>query len=386
MSKTIIAVAFAAGFTALTGCGAAGADPEAAASGEDAENPGRLALAMRKAENTPPEQQAPEAGNAETEENQPSGQPPAGGEAARPAAPAGAEQAAAPAEVKVVEVTANDQMQFSISKFEVTAGQPVRIKLTNIGSLPKAAMGHNMVILKKGFKIPPFAMAANQAVANDYIPQGEEQQKKILAHTKLLGPGQTDTIEFTAPSEPGIRKFLCSFPAHYVNMQGEMTVKPAAAGGEQREQAQSDAPAPAEPEAQGDAPAEAKVVEVAANDQMQFSIDKFEVTAGQPVRIKLTNVGSLPKAAMGHNMVILKKGFEIAPFAMAANQAVANDYIPQGEEQQAKILAHTKLLGPGQTDTIEFTAPSEPGIRKFLCSFPAHYVNMQGDMVVKPAK
>ena len=39
---------------------------------------------------------------------------------------------------------------------------------------------------------------------------------------------------------------------------------------------------------------------------MQFSVKEFEVKAGEQVELEFKNEGTLPKIAMGHNLVILK--------------------------------------------------------------------------------
>ncbi len=68
--------------------------------------------------------------------------------------------------------------------------------------------------------------------------------------------------------------------------------------------------------------------------------------------------------------------------ADAAVMAAATDYFPAAKADQS--IAHTKMLGPKQSDEIAFTAPSEPGEYPFICSFPAHYLaGMKGVMVVK---
>ena len=124
-----------------------------------------------------------------------------------------------------VEITANDQMQYSTKAFEVKAGDKVTLTLKHIGQLQKIAMGHNLVIVQKGTEIPAFAMKATPAKDADYIPQDEETKAKIIAHTKLIGGGESDTITFDAPKEPGAYPFLCTFPGHFALMQGTMTVK-----------------------------------------------------------------------------------------------------------------------------------------------------------------
>jgi azurin len=139
------------------------------------------------------------------------------------AAPAASAAPAAPA-AAVIEVTANDSMKFNLTRFEVAAGQEVKVTLTNLGTMPKAAMGHNLVILKKGADVKAYADAAVMAAATDYVPAAKADQ--VVAHTKLLGPKQSDEITFKAPSEAGEYPFICSFPAHFLSgMKGVMVVK-----------------------------------------------------------------------------------------------------------------------------------------------------------------
>ncbi|MEJ6621516.1 MAG: plastocyanin/azurin family copper-binding protein, partial [Opitutae bacterium] len=46
------------------------------------------------------------------------------------------------------------------------------------------------------------------------------------------------------------------------------------------------------------------------------------------------------------------------------------------------VLAHTKLLGPGESEVVKFKAPNKPGVHQFVCTFPGHYAMMRGIMVV----
>ncbi|MBL9214018.1 MAG: cupredoxin domain-containing protein [Opitutaceae bacterium] len=138
------------------------------------------------------------------------------------------EPAAAPAAsanaVAAFEFTANDSMKFNLTRVEVTAGQDVKVILTNMGTMPKVAMGHNWVLLKKGADAKAFIDAAATAAAAEYIPAALADQ--VLAHTKLLGPKQSDEITFKAPTEPGEYPFICSFPGHYLSgMHGVLVVK-----------------------------------------------------------------------------------------------------------------------------------------------------------------
>ena len=137
---------------------------------------------------------------------------------------AAAAPAAAASAVAELEFTANDSMKFNVTRVEVAAGQEVKVSMTNMGSIPKAAMAHNWVLLKKGVEPKAFSDAAVTAAATDYIPAALADQ--IIAHTKLLGPKQSDEITFKAPTEPGEYHFLCSFPAHFLSgMTGVLVVK-----------------------------------------------------------------------------------------------------------------------------------------------------------------
>jgi azurin len=123
-----------------------------------------------------------------------------------------------------LELTGNDQMQFSVKALEVTEGQKVTLSFKHIGQLPVVAMGHNVVILKPGTELPAFAAKCAPAKDHGYIPQDEESKALIIAHTKMLGGGESDEITFTAPA-PGAYPFLCTFPGHFAIMQGVLTVK-----------------------------------------------------------------------------------------------------------------------------------------------------------------
>jgi azurin len=129
------------------------------------------------------------------------------------------------AQEKKLELTGNDQMQFNTKALEVTAGEKVSLTFKHIGKLQKVAMGHNVVILKAGTPIPPFATKAMTATTTDYIPADEESKKLIVAHTKVVGGGESDTVTFTAPTEPGDYPYLCTFPGHFALMQGVLKVK-----------------------------------------------------------------------------------------------------------------------------------------------------------------
>ncbi|MFD2518914.1 azurin [Salinimicrobium flavum] len=123
--------------------------------------------------------------------------------------------------VTEVRLTGNDQMKFNLKEIRVKAGDKVKLTLTHVGQLPENAMGHNFVLLKQGTDIPEFANKAMEAKDNEYIPQNSEQ---VIVNTEMIGGGEETSIEFDAPAA-GTYDFICSFPGHYVQMQGKFIVE-----------------------------------------------------------------------------------------------------------------------------------------------------------------
>ena len=104
--------------------------------------------------------------------------------------------------------------------------------------------------------------------------------------------------------------------------------------------------------------------------------------AGDCTEVKLTlnHTGKLAKAAMGHNWVLTKT----ADYQGVANDGLkagaAADYLPADD---ARIIAHTKLIGGGESDSITFatSALEKGGDYTFFCSFPGHWAIMKGVLV-----
>ena len=127
---------------------------------------------------------------------------------------------------KTVQINADDKMKFDVTAFEVKPGQKVSVTLKNVGTTPKFSMGHNFIMLDRSVNtgnVQAFLDKASTEASHDYVPP---DAKEVLAHTKLLGPNETDTVTFTAPFVPGEYLYLCSFPGHYTQgTKGFMTVK-----------------------------------------------------------------------------------------------------------------------------------------------------------------
>ena len=115
----------------------------------------------------------------------------------------------------------NDLMQFDKKEFTVKSGQKVTLTLRHTGKIGKKVMGHNFVLLKEGTAIPEFSSKAAAAGENKDWIAAEDQ---IIAHTKMIGGGETTTVTFTAP-EAGTYDYICSFPGHSGLMKGKFIVE-----------------------------------------------------------------------------------------------------------------------------------------------------------------
>jgi len=129
-----------------------------------------------------------------------------------------AKDAVATGVVKVV-IDRNDARKFNLSEIKVKAGQKVTLTLNHTGKMAKNVMGHNFLLLEKGVDVSKFATKAMAAKANDYIPA-----EGVIAHTALIGGGETTTVTFVAPAK-GTYDFICSFPGHYGIMKGKFIVE-----------------------------------------------------------------------------------------------------------------------------------------------------------------
>ena len=153
------------------------------------------------------------------------GQQPAPKPAAKPPATAPAPAAAAkPGAGRTVEITGGDDMKYNTTTINAKPGETLHVVLKSTGSIPKIAMAHNFVLLILGADVDGFLKSAMNARDTDYIPA--DQKAKVVASTKLAGPGETVEVTFKAPAKPGSYPYMCTFPGHYTaGMKGLLVVK-----------------------------------------------------------------------------------------------------------------------------------------------------------------
>lgn len=118
--------------------------------------------------------------------------------------------------------------------------------------------------------------------------------------------------------------------------------------------------------------------------QMKYDLEKINAAPGAQITLTLQNEDDLP-----HNLVVCKakddgandKGLEVATAAWNLGEAgMKQEWIPENP----RILAHTKMVNPHQSETITFNAPAAPGDYPYVCTFPGHAMVMNGTLHIGP--
>lgn len=121
---------------------------------------------------------------------------------------------------------------------------------------------------------------------------------------------------------------------------------------------------------------------IEGTNALRFSKEHLTVAPGEKVTVKLVNKSALPAGAMAHNWILLQAGTDATAFDRAAGNAPRNDFFPKAKADE--VIAHTGLVAGGDTDSVTFTAPDEPGDYEYVCTFPGHLAaGMKGTLTVK---
>lgn len=116
--------------------------------------------------------------------------------------------------------TVREQMRYDTTRIVVEAGKPFEVILENGDMMP-----HNFVITEPGAREEVGTQAQTMKPTPDkqgrvYIPNN----KKIIAASRLLEPGQKETLKLTAPATPGNYDYVCTYPEHWKVMFGQLVV------------------------------------------------------------------------------------------------------------------------------------------------------------------
>lgn len=123
-------------------------------------------------------------------------------------------------------------------------------------------------------------------------------------------------------------------------------------------------------------------IEIEGNDAMQFNESAIAVPAScKQFTVKLKHVGKLPKASMGHNWVLSKAADAQGVAADGIGAGLDKAYVKPGD---ARVIAHSKVIGGGETDAVSFdVAKLKAGDSyAWFCSFPGHASLMKGTLAL----
>jgi azurin len=124
-----------------------------------------------------------------------------------------------------VDVDSTDQMTFSTKAIEIDKScKEFTVNLKHSGNLPKNVMGHNLVISKAADMQPIATDGLSAGIDKQYLKEGDA---RIIAHTKIIGAGETDSLKIDVSKlDPAEQYgFFCSFPGHISMMKGTITLK-----------------------------------------------------------------------------------------------------------------------------------------------------------------
>ena len=116
--------------------------------------------------------------------------------------------------------TVEYQLQFDTELINVKAGSLVEIILKNVDEMP-----HNLLVIKPG-TLNTVGAAADEMARNvnagtiHFVPQIPE----VLFATTLLEFGESYTLKFRVPDQPGDYPYVCTYPGHWRVMNGIMRV------------------------------------------------------------------------------------------------------------------------------------------------------------------
>jgi azurin len=128
--------------------------------------------------------------------------------------------AVAHAETCKLAIESNDAMQYSTREMVVPPGcSDVEISLRHSGHLAAKVMGHDWVLARESDMSAIVSAGMAAGFKHGYLPDND---KRIIAATRVVGGGETTTITFsTSLLQAGVRYvFFCTSPGHSSVMHG----------------------------------------------------------------------------------------------------------------------------------------------------------------------
>lgn len=113
--------------------------------------------------------------------------------------------------------------------------------------------------------------------------------------------------------------------------------------------------------------------------KLRYDLETLAVKPGVDVVLTFVN-----NDEMQHNLLILQgeEGItlKVAQKAWAMGPGAAEkQFVP---DMDGVVLVHSRVLDPGQEETLRFKAPNQKGVYPYVCTLPGHAFSMKGKMIV----
>ncbi|RDJ00470.1 azurin [Dyella solisilvae] len=121
---------------------------------------------------------------------------------------------------------------------------------------------------------------------------------------------------------------------------------------------------------------------IEGNDAMQYNQKSIEVPKTcKQFTVTLKHTGKLPKASMGHNWVLGTAADQTGIIADGMKAGADQNYV---KPDDARVIAHTKLVGGGESDSVTLSVAKLKAGESYayFCTFPGHAALMKGTLTL----
>lgn len=112
-------------------------------------------------------------------------------------------------------------MKYDVTRLVAPVNKPIEITFENPDVMP-----HNLVVVEPGAR-ERVGTEAQQLPPEHVDRQGRAwvtESREIVAATKLLETGQSETLRLRPIREEGVYEYVCTFPGHWVVMHGQLVI------------------------------------------------------------------------------------------------------------------------------------------------------------------
>ncbi len=123
----------------------------------------------------------------------------------------------------------------------------------------------------------------------------------------------------------------------------------------------------------------ARSITIEAGKNLTYSTAVLKAKPGEALKLSFVNPDVVP-----HNWVLIKPGTlpkvgDLVNKIIADPDAAARQYVPNTDD----VLVYTDIVNPDDRFAISFKAPEKPGKYPYICTFPGHWMIMNGVLIVE---